>query len=196
MNWSDRAKQVLKNKGWSTAELGRRTGITYDTLYKQLREVDQPRGDVLKRIATALSVNEYWLRTGDGLMVSEIPLAGFVSAGEAFVQLDDLAGALDPVPIEFGDNPIAAEVRSTSMVPVYRPGDRVIGDKLSGEARIAGAVNRDCIVMTANAEGYLKRFTRGARVGLYTLRSYNPDFSDIENVRVQWVAPITWLRRG
>lgn len=189
--------KVLRNRGWKIAELARRAGITpYNTLYKQLRVVDQPRGDVLTRIAAALGVNEYWLRTGDGLMLSEIPLAGFVSAGEAFVQFDDLTGALDSVSIDFGDNPIAAEVRSTSMSPAYRPGDRVIGDKRTDQSDFAAAINRDCIVMTTNGEGYLKRLKRGPRPGLYTLQSYNQDFDDIENVAVQWVAPIMWLRRG
>lgn len=195
MNWQKRATTALERKGWSIAELARRTKINYDRLYKQLGTVDNPRGDTLKRIASALGVNEYWLRTGDGLMMTDIPVAGYVSAGDAFVQFDDV-GHLDSVPVGFGDQPIAVEVRGTSMLPVYRPGDRLLGDKRETPSGIASSLNRDCIVMTTQAEGYLKRLVKGSRAGSYTLRSYNPDFSDIEDVAIQWVAPIMWVRRG
>lgn len=194
MTWQTRARSLLKQRGWSVAELARRAHIEIQALYKQLRSVKQPRGDVLKRIAAALGTTENWLRTGEGPPSIEIPLEGYVSAGEAFVPFD--GGDFDAVAIDFGGQPIAAEVRGSSMQPVYRSGDRLIGDKHEGATEIAHCVGRDCIIMTAQAEGYIKRLMRGSRPGLYTLRSHNSDFADIENVLVMWVAPITWVRRG
>lgn len=196
MTWQQRAHALLKNRGWSIAELARRLGTNYDALYKQLRSVDQPRGDVLKRMAGVLGVTEHWLRTGEGLAVASIPIEGYVSAGDAYITLGDHSGTLGSVDLDFGIQPIAAEVRGTSMLPVYKAGDRLIGDKQSTPTEVAQCVNRDCIIMTAQAEGYVKRLLKGSRTGLYTLRSHNSDFADIENVAVMWVAPIAWVRRG
>lgn len=196
MNWQTRARSLLRKRGWPIAELSRRADIDIQALYKQLRSVKQPRGDVLRRIAAALGTSEHWLRTGEGLAISEIPLEGYMSAGEAYVPFDDGSGAFDAVALDFGDTPIAVEVRGTSMLPVYRSGDRLIGDRRTGATEIATCVNRDCIVMTAKGEGYIKRFVKGSRPGVYTLRSHNRDFDDIENVAVLWVAPIMWVRRG
>lgn len=194
MTWQKRAHDLRKVRGWSIAELARRADVDKGALYKQLRSVEQPRGDTFKRIAAALGTSEHWLRTGEGWPSVEIPLEGYVSAGEGFVPFDD--GAFGAVEIDFGGQPIAVEVRGSSMQPVYRSGDRLIGDKREGATEIAQCVNRDCIVMTTQAVGYIKRLVRGSRPGLYTLRSHNADFSDIENVSVMWVAPITWVRRG
>ena len=196
MNWQQRVRSLLRSRGWRIAELSRRANIDLEALYKQLRSVKQPRGEILKRIAGALGTTEQWLRTGEGPAITEIPVEGYVSAGEAYVPFGDQGGVMGTVSLDFGNQPIAAEVRGVSMIPVYKAGDRLVGDKQSTATEIAQCVNRDCIVMTAQAEGYIKRLLRGSRPGLYTLRSHNADFPDIENVAVSWVAPITWVRRG
>lgn len=194
MAWQQRAKSLLKAKGWSIAELARRLDSTYDALYKQLRDVHQPRGDVLKRMAAVFGVTEHWLRTGEGLAIAAIPVGGYMSAGDAYIPTGE--GTLGSVELDFGLQPVAAEVRGTSMLPVYKAGDRLIGDRQSTPTEIAQCVNRDCIIVTAQGEGYVKRLIRGPRPGLYTLRSHNADYPDIENVAVSWVAPITWVRRA
>lgn len=197
MSWNQRAKTVLRQRGWKIAELAKRAGVDLEALYKQLRGVDQPRGDTLKKIAAALGVSLVWLRDGEGAAVTEIPVVGFMSAGESFTPFDDFpkGGGHDMVALDFGTYSIAIEIRGSSMLPVYRPGDRIMCDKLEGEA-MSRAVNRDCAVLTATGEGYIKRVQKGSRRGLYTLRSYNPDFADIPDQALAWAAPIAWVRRG
>lgn len=196
MRWNDRARAALKQKGWSIAELARRAELELEALYKQLREVDQPRGDVLGKIAAALGVTVTWLRHGEGLPYSEIPVVGFTSAGEGFVPFDDhdKGAAHDVVTIDFGDYPIAVEVRGNSMLPVYRPGDRLMGTRRDGK-NVAEFLGADCVAVTATGEGYVKRLMKGTRSGFFTLRSYNNEFKDIEDVAIAWAARIDWVRR-
>lgn len=198
MAWSDRAKEVMEQRGWKIAELARRADVNKEALYKQLQgKAEQPRGETLKRIAAALGVSPIWLRDGEGAPLTEVPVVGFISAGEAYTPFDDHAkgAGFDTVPLDFGAYPIAIEVRGTSMLPVYRAGDRLMCDKLEGDS-VSRAIGRDCVVMTAAGEGYLKRVLKGSRRGLYTLRSYNPDYADIPDQTLAWAAPVAWVRRG
>ena len=117
-----------------------------------------------------------------------------MSAGEAYIPTGE--GTLGSVELDFGLQPVAAEVRGTSMLPVYKAGDRLIGNVQSTPTEISQCVNRDCIIVTAQGEGYVKRLLKGTKPGLYTLRSHNADYPDIEDVAVSWVAPITWVRRA
>jgi len=65
MEWHERARQALKDKGWNVRDLERATKIPYDRLNKQLRGgVKNPRGDDQKLIAEALGVRLLWMRDG------------------------------------------------------------------------------------------------------------------------------------
>jgi len=66
-HWAKRLNDSLHQSGWSKAELARRSGISYDSLNKYLAaRVDNPRGDSLPRLASALGLNIIWLRDGVG----------------------------------------------------------------------------------------------------------------------------------
>ncbi len=150
----------------------------------------------MARIAVALGVHELWLREGIGQEVSAIPLVGYVGAGETFYPVDDLAQgeALDGVEFTLeGADPIAIEVRGTSMLPVYRPGDRLLCSRYRG-ADIDSCVGRDCVVRLTSGEGYIKKLARGRRKNHYTLLSYNAE--PIEDVELDWCAPVIWIKRG
>lgn len=196
--WAERANTALRARGWSKAELARRSGANKQELYKWLQGlVAQPRGDSLGRMARTLGVNEYWLLTGRGPRVSAAPLVGFVSAGEEFYPIDDLAqgAGLDDVPLDLdAADPIAIRVRGSSMSPVYRNGDDLFCARVRG-LDIERAVGRDCVVQTKEGAGYVKQLRRN-RDGRYVLRSYNPAFEDIEGIEIEWVAPIVFIRRA
>lgn len=198
--WSKRASAVLARRGWTQAELARRSGQDQHRLNKWFQgRVDNPRGDALARIAAALGVNLPWLQYGKGPAISSLPLIGYVSAGEAWIptQEHDNGHGLDEV--EFAipdhDDPIAIEVRGNSMSPAYRPGDKVICSRRR-DGEMSSAIGRDCVVLTRNGEGYLKRLIRGSTPGCYTLRSYNPDFPDQVDIELEWAAPVLWIKRG
>lgn len=65
MNWNERLQTELDAKGWTKAELARRSGVPYDSINKYLRgSISQPRGDALDRIADALEIDRLWLKEG------------------------------------------------------------------------------------------------------------------------------------
>ena len=195
--WSRRLSQLLALRGWSQAELARRTGLSRENIKKYCQGlVAQPRGDTLERLASALEVQVAWLRDGHGPQWQRIPVVGYVGAGERFHAVDDLAqgAGLDSVEMELdGADPIAIEVRGDSMMPVYRPGDRLLCSRLRGSDE-SGFLGRDCVVKLATGAGYVKRVVRGSDSRHYTLLSYASD--PIPNVELEWAAPIIWIKRG
>ncbi|MCP4328384.1 MAG: helix-turn-helix domain-containing protein [Alphaproteobacteria bacterium] len=195
--WHERLRTALDRKGWSQAELSRRSGIGIEKIRKYYQgKVDQPRGDIVARLADTLDVEELWLRDGRGREMSIIPLIGYVGAGESFYPVDDLAqgGALDGVEFELdGADPIAIEVRGSSVSPVYRPGDRLLCSRLRG-VDIETCVGKDCIVRLSTGEGYIKKLARGSRPDSYTLLSYNAE--PIYDADLEWCAPVIWVRRA
>ena len=65
--WHERALQVLRELGWSRAELARQSGISRESIYKYLAgSIHKPRGDNLRAISQALGVSEVWLTFGTG----------------------------------------------------------------------------------------------------------------------------------
>jgi len=195
--WAERLRQAMTWKEWSTGELAGRTGIDAARLYKYLQgRVAQPRGDVIQRLAEAMGLNELWLRDGVGPQRSRLPVVGYVGAGESFVPYDDLAAGagLDEIDfdVESGD-PIAVQVRGTSMEPVYRPGDYLVCARRQDLTQ-NDFVGRDCVVLLETGEGYVKRVIHGRRPGRFTLLSYAA--SPIEDVMLKWAAPILWVRRN
>ena len=201
-SWWKRVRDELDRKGWSVVELERRTGIDKGRLYKYVTgEVAQPRGDAFSRMSQAFGVNEWWLRTGEGTRSCQLPVIGRLSAGEEWIPLPDGAPGGQHVDFDLGrEDFFAIEVHGVSMSPAYRDGDMVICSRhqltefRSGD--LAKFRRRDCAVKTASGMGYLKFIIPGRADGLFTLRSYNPDYPDIENVALQWIAPVVWIRRG
>ncbi|OWU61285.1 hypothetical protein CEJ88_16015, partial [Staphylococcus aureus] len=99
MKWWERLQQRIDELGWSKAELSRRADINYDSINKYLRgDIDNPRGNVLEKIARTIDRSVLWLR--DGIEQSEAELnriggrmvpirtAGTVEAG-AFREVDE-----------------------------------------------------------------------------------------------------------
>ena len=195
--WSRRLNQLLATRGWTQAELARRANLSRENVKKYCQgNVAQPRGDSLDRLAAALEVQVTWLRDGHGPQWRSIPVVGYVGAGEKFHAVDDLAqgAGLDSVDMDLdGADPIAVEVRGDSMLPVYRPGDRLLCSRLRGSDE-SGFLGRDCVVKLASGAGYVKRVVRGSGSGIYTLLSYAAD--PIPDVRLEWAAPIVWIKRA
>lgn len=63
--WAERLNQAFDRKGWSKRKLADTAKVNYDVVNKCLRgEVENPRGEVIPRLAKALEVSDIWLRTG------------------------------------------------------------------------------------------------------------------------------------
>lgn len=195
--WDQRLRRIFKDKGWTAAELSRRSGVDRDSVYKYLSgKVKQPRGETLDDLARALGVAPLWLRAGVGPQRSRLQVVGYVGAGELFIPFDDYpdGAGLSEIDLDFGEgDQIAVQVRGTSMTPAYRPGDYLVGSRERGQD-IGHCVGRDCIVRLKGGEGYVKTVVRGTERNRFTLVSYND--APIENVDIDWCAPISWVKRA
>lgn len=192
--WDQRLRRVFQDKGWSAAELSRRSGVDRDSVYKYLHgAVKQPRGETLDKLADALGISPLWLRTGVGAQFSRLRVIGYVGAGEIVIPFDDYANGsgLSEIELDFGGDQIAVQVRGNSMTPAYRPGDYLVGTR--GQ-EISHCVGHDCIIRLKSGEGYVKTLVRGSERNRFTLVSYND--APIENVDIDWCAPIAWVKRA
>jgi SOS-response transcriptional repressor LexA len=103
-DWVDRLNRWLAESGWSVAEYSRRAGISVDSIHKYLdREVAQPRGDRMARLAAPFGKTEIQLRYG----------LDNITAGEAQIPLltANEVGTLDPA-----NKNMAREGRSVSVL--------------------------------------------------------------------------------
>ncbi len=209
-DWAIRLDRKRKELGWSKAELARRADVPAPLLRRYLTdEIANPRGDILKRLAAAVDVDEIWLRHGQGPETLDIPLVGYTAAGESWIAFDGVhpgasahpgAGAhADPhatVSLTLaGADPVAIEVRGSSMAPVYRAGDRLLCSRMRG-IDLEDVLGKDCVVCTLTGDRLIKQVYAGRDKNTFRLRSYNPDFEDIEGAHLEWAAPVIWIKRG
>lgn len=183
--------------GESQAEFGDRFAVEQATVsrWEKGEPVARRHQDPIARLA-GMTVAEFFHSNEQPRL---IPIVGYVGGGDRFTPVDDHApgAAIEHVSLSLGDeNQVAVRVRGPSMSPVYRDGDVIIGVRLTSRS-LANAINLDCIVMTADGDGYVKRVLKGTKPGRFRLRSYNPDYADIEDVAIAWAAPVSWVgRRG
>lgn len=147
MNWWDRLAEEIERKGWSGKELARKSGIPYANINKYLNgKIEQPRGDILRRLAEAVGKSVLWLRDGmeidegseaaPSLRLEAVRVVGKVEAG-TFREIDEFdqeEPELISLPPDdrFPDaRQMAFDVSGDSMNDLkprpILPGDRVVG---------------------------------------------------------------------
>ena len=127
-----------------------------------------------------------------------IPIVGTLAAGTRLTLADwpDPQGTVEHVKLNLSDGEhVGVRVEDDSLAPAYRRGDIVIGRKLI-KTRIPDAIGRDCIVKLIDGGAFLKVLKKGGQRGLYTLRSFSPAEDDIEDVELEWPAPIVVINRA
>jgi len=73
--WHQRMRKRLGEKGWNLADLARHGDLPYTSLRQYSRgKVDQPRPDILRKMAAALDVSEQWLLFGTNETLSHAPI--------------------------------------------------------------------------------------------------------------------------
>lgn len=137
MTWSARLQSALTAKGWSKAELSRRSTVPYDSINKYLRgDIEQPRGDTLEKLADALEVDRLWLKEGvrgpitrgpdvEGFTpadLARLPIRGEVAAGRwletpALLQLSEITDFVEglAIPPSQAEWTYGLRVRGTSL---------------------------------------------------------------------------------
>lgn len=119
----------------------------------------------------------------------QVRLAGFVGAGQEVYQFDEDGAGFVEAPPGATDQTEAVEVRGDSMLPLYEDGTILYYSKqLSPDVM----VGRRCVVRLEDERVLVKSLRRGSEKGLWTLVSLNAP--DIEDVAVQWAAPIDWIK--
>lgn len=119
----------------------------------------------------------------------QVRLAGYVGAAQEVYQFDeDGAGWVDAPPGTPYDVE-AVEVRGDSMLPLYKSGAVLYYSKQLPPENMLG---EQCVVRLADGRVLVKVLRHGSAKGLYTLLSLNAP--DIEDVAVEWAAPIDWIK--
>lgn len=191
--WKARLEAEIGRRGMSMAEFSRAVGKNERLVNDLLSsKTNDPRIETVAALCRALgwSLDRFW-HGDDGLRV--IPVVGFVSAGEGWSPVD--AADIDEIEMSAPPNAVALEVRGESMAPVYRDRDVIVGSKRF-PGQIESVVGKDCIILTSENQGLVKYVKRSSLRGRVTLRSYNPAYADLEDVKIEWAAPIEWVKRA
>lgn len=203
-----RIRARLTDTDQKAAAVSRASGLSVDAIRNILNgKSTNPRTDTLLQIAAQLGCSlDYLLgktdhpdEDGPYKDVARnviVPVVGFVGAGEEFFFLDDHAqgGGLDEVQAPAGSHPnsVAVIVRGDSMLPVYPRGTIIIYHEHAGNIR--ERLGKLSIVKCSEGRVMLKTIAKSAKRGCYTLQSFNTD--DIDNVKLEWAAPIDWIKPG
>ena len=160
-----------------------------------LEKGTDPRTENLKALAEALGMTLSELYEGDAAMFQKIRIVGHV-VGNGGWAAEDRKTSSNAVEFRVdGGEPIAVLVAGNDMFPAYRDGDLLIGARFAG-ASADNLIGRECIILTEDGQRHIRFLARGFSRGKFNLRSYNPIENDIENVKLKWVAPILWIKRG
>lgn len=204
-----RIKQVLAEKHWTPRSWSMAAVGKPDAIRNILRGGSQaPRVDTIQQLADKAGVSVEWL-TGNSDAAAlvddghfpgpssesggKLPLVGYVGAGDTVYHFGIGETRLEveaPPGVKRG---IAAEVRGTSMLPVYRHDDLLIGAEHQGS--LDDLIGTDCLVQVHDGPLYLKILRKGTK-GRYHLESYNPTVATIQNQLVEWAAPVAWVKRA
>ena len=146
---AERLRYARELKGWKQAQLAVAADVSQGTIGNIESGARQSRGS-LPKIARALGVSHDWLAEGEGEMVPtggrvepsnvtpapigtrRVPLISYVQAG-CWTEASDAATVGDGfeyllTDLELSGSAFALEIQGESMLPEFRPGDRVIVD--------------------------------------------------------------------
>lgn len=147
VDYSERLKLALRQSGYTTQMLADALGISYQAAKKALDGKTKAfTASNNQKAANLLGVSAEWLATGESgqfvldksnvstaqIGTKQIPLLSYVSAGlwagavDAFQPNDAHEWLITD--LELSSGAFALEIKGDSMVPEFKPGDRVIID--------------------------------------------------------------------
>lgn len=124
-----------------------------------------------------------------------LPVASFVSAGDeaAFPVDGDPPFDWEKAPPGMKEGEVL-EVRGRSMLPVFKSGDRLFHTFLTLDfKRLYGEL---VIAKLKDGRRFVKVLEPGSKRNRYTLSSFNPAYSPLEDQELAAVAEIVWVKRS
>lgn len=173
-------------RGWTHERAAAEMGISKSG-YTKLERAERKLTDAY--ISQAMRV--YGVTAADVLGNGEklVKLAGFIGAGQEVYQFDEDGAGYVEAPPNAAKHTEAVEVRGDSMLPLYEDGTVLYYSKQLAPETVIG---KRVIVRLEDERVLVKTLRRGSARGLWTLVSLNAP--DIEDVAVQWAAPIDWIK--
>ena len=146
---AERLRFAREQRGWTQSQLAAASDVSQGTIGNIESGARQSRGS-LPKIAKALGVSHDWLADGEGEMVPaggrveasnvtpapigtrRVPLISYVQAG-CWTEATDPATVGDGfeyllTDLELSGSAFALQIEGESMLPQFKPGDRVIVD--------------------------------------------------------------------
>lgn len=139
MSWWSRLSEIIETRGITPEHLSQVSGVPLKSIYGYLKgSVENPRGDVLRRLASAAKTTESYLRYGNAqtavaiTTVKKIPLiklnafASIQVPGDAMSAWDGVSEVT--APNNLADGCYAVEITDESGANEFRIGDHLICD--------------------------------------------------------------------
>jgi len=123
-------------------------------------------------------------------------VVGYVGAGETVLSIDDHAkgSGLYKIDAPQGEGGgVCVVVRGQSMSPRFRDGEH-LGYSREDGLDLAKCFGRECVVQTKDGRQLVKIVEPGNAPGEVTLVSVNSATPIEQNVAIEWVAPVTWVK--
>lgn len=192
----DRIEQLRRRDGIKSArDAAARWGIGYEMAKKLISGERGLSDETAESIASHHRVSLAWLKFGEGSLTGslEVPIIGFVAAGNEVVLFDDIRDAGETTSVLADpDSSSALVVKGDSMHPLARDGDTIFVGAWKRE--LTRMVNSECAVVLQDGRALFKTIRRGSRPGFYDLLSYNA--ADILDQEVLKAAQFLGLKRA
>lgn len=183
MRPNDKIRAILQQPGWTQQKLAERLNVAQSTVNRWLRASAEPEGDNRDHIA------RLYEEVLDGEATPKVALKGKVGAGQAIYPLGEGDIDLVDAPPNASDSTVAVEVSGPSMLPVFFDGWLLY---YSRQLPPDAMVNKIGVAQLSDGRLLVKTIRPGLSPGFWTLLSANAD--PIEDVAIEWVAPIDWIK--
>ena len=195
MGVGERIRRRREELRLSQAEIARRVGTTPQAISLWELGERRIRAEFLERLARALECSPRDLLPDGGKDAGTVPLVGHVGAGaEIFPPDEDQELDRVPAPWREARELAAVVVRGGSMEPEFWDGDLIFYEPPNGMSDPEELVGRTVVCRTEDGRTFVKRLLRGSKPGLWTLESHAAP--PMKDVRLVWVAPIRYIKRG
>jgi len=182
MKPSDMIRAVLREANWTQQRVAEHLGVSQSTVNRWLRG-SEPEG------GNRDAISQLYLEVFQDEATPKVSLKGKVGAGQAIYPLEADDEALVDAPPNATASTVAVEVSGASMLPVFFDGWLLYYSRHLSPTEM---VNKIGVAQLSDGRLLVKTIRPGLSPGLWTLLSANAD--PIEDVAIEWVAPIDWIK--